>query len=206
MIMMADQNEPRTIAEYLQCLSTLENDTYLLYKTITEKTDMPLVKSLFQQIAIDSQTHHTILEGISTSITQTKVNPKDCGKKIGQSWDIMAKAQKEIAKIDKIDPENIQWLVKQLAYFESIMGEEYYIFVQLKTLETLVNEINSKYHIDLGSTKKLFTKIIADEDYHREILETIRNLVTQKEKEADNSPAVKYQNPDAWNRPMPATY
>ncbi len=167
---------------------------------------MPFVKMLFQEIAIDSQKHYTILEGISKSIKQTNVNPKECGKKIGQSWDIMAKAQKEIAKTQKIDTENIQWLVKELTYFESIMGEEYYIFVQLNTLEVLVKEINAKYNIDLSSTKKLFIKIIADEDHHRELLETISKMVTKKEIEEDNSPAIKYQNPDSWSRPMPTTY
>jgi hypothetical protein len=30
--------------------------------------------------------------------------------------------------------------------------------------------------------------------------------VTKKEKEEDNSPAVKYQNPDAWNQAMPNTF
>jgi rubrerythrin len=203
---MANQNTPKTIAEYIQGLSKLESTTSKLYKEIAEKTDMPLVKALFQEIAIDSQKHYTILKGVSESIKQTDVSPKECLEKIGASWSIIEKAQKEIAKIDKIGPENMHWLVKQLAYFESLMGEEYYIFIQLRTLEILVKEINTQYNIDLNSTKKLFSKIIEDEDHHRELLETIKNLVTKKEKEEDDSPAVKYQNPDSWSRPMPTTY
>ncbi len=203
---MVNQNEPKTIAEYIQCLSKLEKGTSILYKTISQKIDLPLVKALFQEISIDSQKHCTILEGISESIKKTDVNPKECSKKIGQSWEIMDKAQKEIAKIDKIDAEHMQWLAKELKYFESIMGEEYYIFVQLKTLEVLVKEVNSKYNIDLNSTKKLFTKIIEDENHHRELLETIEKMVVKEEKDADNSPVVKYQNPDSWSQPMPSTY
>lgn len=203
---MADKNEPKTFAEYIHCLSKLENATSKLYQEIAEKTDMPLVKSLFQEIAFDSQKHYIILKGVSESIKPTKFSPKECGDKIGASWNIMEKAQNETAKIEKINPENMQWLVKQLAYFESLMGEEYYIFVQLKTLELLVKEINIKYSIDLSSTKKLFVKIIEDEDHHRELLETIKNMVSKKATETDNSPAVKYQNPDAWSRPMPDNY
>jgi rubrerythrin len=203
---MAKQNESKTIAEYIQCLSKLEDATSTLYKTIAEKTDIPLVKTLFREIAIDSQKHCIVLEGVSESIAKTDVNPKDCGKKIGQSWNLMEKTQKELSKIERIDAQHLQWLVGQLAYFESIMGEEYYIFVQLKTLEILVKQINAKYNIDLNSTKRLFSKIIEDEDHHRELLETIKELVTKKEKEEDNSPAVKYQNPDSWSRPMPTTY
>jgi len=203
---LTKQDEPKTIAQYIQCLSKLESNTSQLYSSIAKKTELPLVKALFQEIAIDSQKHFTILDGISKSIAQVDFNPKECGKKIGESWSIVEKAQKEIAKMEKIDASNINWLVKQLAYFESIMGEEYYIFVQLKTLEILVKEINSQYKIDLQSTKKLFSKIIEDEDHHRELLETIQKMVAQEEKDEDNSPAVKYQNPDAWSQAMPTNY
>jgi hypothetical protein len=56
------------------------------------------------------------------------------------------------------------------------MDEEYYIFVQLKTLELMVKEINQMYNIDLRSAKSIFINIISDEDRHREILETIERL------------------------------
>jgi len=203
---LTKQDDPKTIAQYIQCLSKLESNTSQLYSAIAKKSELPLVKALFQEIAIDSQKHFTILDGISKSIAQVDVNPKECGNKIGESWRLIEKAQKEIGKMEKIDASNINWLVKQLAYFESIMGEEYYIFVQLKTLEILVKEINSQYKIDLQSTKKVFSKIIEDENHHRELLETIQKMVAQEEKDSDNSPVVKYQNPDAWSQAMPTTF
>lgn len=67
-------------------------------------------------------------------------------------------------------------LSAKLKIFESIMDEEYYIFVQLKTLELMVKEINQMYNIDLRSAKSIFINIISDEDRHREILETIERL------------------------------
>jgi rubrerythrin len=202
---MEQLNEPKTIAEYINCLSSLESNTGLLYSNIANKVEMPFVKSLFQEIAIDSQKHAVILKGISESIAQPKGTMKDCGKKIGDSWKIMAKIQERIAKKTKIQQEDLQWLSEELSFFESIMGEEYYIFVQLKTLQVLVKEINKQYNIDLGQTKNLFTKIIEDEDHHRELLETIKGLVTKKETETDNSPVVRYMNPDSWSRPMPSS-
>ena len=57
------------------------------------------------------------------------------------------------------------------------------------------------YNIDLSSAKSIFTNIISDEDRHREILGTIERLITKQEA-ADNSPIVRYQNPDAWNKPL----
>jgi rubrerythrin len=78
------------------------------------------------------------------------------------------------------------------------------MFVQLKTLELMMKEINQFYNIDLGSVKKIFLNIIRDEETHRELLEKAKTLVTPKTK-VDTMPVVKYQNPDAWSRPLPET-
>ncbi len=203
---MSKQNDPQTMTEYLLCLSNLETSTATLYKQIADKTNIPLAKTLFQEISIDSEKHALILKGISESIAPSKDDQKACEKKMGPTMEFMVKAQKEIAKIKNIDEKNLPWLVEKLGYFESVMGEDYYMFTQLHTLEVLVKKINEQYSIDLTSTKHLFTKIIQDEDHHRELLETIRGLVVKKEVENDNSPVVRYKNPDSWSRPMPADY
>jgi hypothetical protein len=96
-------------------------------------------------------------------------------------------------------------LSEKLAYLESIIGEEYYVFVQLKTLQLMVNEINQLYHVDLDSVKTIFVNIINDEEHHRELLEKIKSIVDNAAKEADNSPTVKYQNPDSWISSLPPT-
>ena len=82
------------------------------------------------------------------------------------------------------------------------MGEEYYVFVHLKTLDLMMKEINQLYSIDLGSVKKLFLNIIRDEETHRELLKEVKMLIVPKD-EIDSAPIVKYQNPDAWSRPIP---
>jgi rubrerythrin len=82
------------------------------------------------------------------------------------------------------------------------LGEEYYVFVHLKTLDLMMKEINQLYSIDLGSVKKLFLNIIRDEETHRELLKEVKMLIVPKD-EIDSTPIVKYQNPDAWSRPIP---
>ena len=193
--------EPQTFADYIDCLSILETNTSILYTTIADKVELPLVKSLFKEIAIDSQKHSVILKGVSESIVHTKSAQKECEKKIGESWRMINKLQKEVSKINKINTDDLPELSAKLKIFESIMGEEYYIFVQLKTLDFMVKEINQIYNIDLSSAKSIFINIISDEDRHREILGTIERLITKQEA-ADNSPIVRYQNPDAWNKPL----
>jgi rubrerythrin len=75
----------------------------------------------------------------------------------------------------------------------------------MKTLERLTKIINEEYSVDLNKIKNIFLKIIDDEQRHIEILETIKQLTTEKEKKS-NTPFVKYQNPDAWFKPTPPTF
>ena len=130
---MPNLNDSKNIAELLNCLSVVEEKVYNLYDDIAGKTEMPFVKSLFKQIAIDSHKHSVILKGISQSINETEPSSKQCMENFGPAWKTLTLAQEEIAKIQKIDKENLPWLVKRLAHFESDMGEEYFIFIQLKT-------------------------------------------------------------------------
>ena len=201
---MVKDNSPETLANFINCLSILENNTFLLYKDIAEKVEAPLVKSFLMQIAIDSQKHSVILKGVTESIAKPKSKTRDCEKKIGQSWQIVNDVFKGIKDTKKIPSGDFPKLIEKLTVLESIMGEEYYMFVQMKTLEILRKEINQIYRIDLGSVKKLFLKIIQDEETHRELLGKTIALI-RPEDEMDSAPVVKYQNPDSWYRPMPPT-
>ena len=142
-----------------------------------------------------------MLKVVNATFEESEWNELDKKKKIGESWRMITKLQKEVSKINEINSDDLPELSAKLKIFESIMGEEYYIFVQLKTLDFMVKEINQMYNIDLSSAKSIFINIISDEDRHREILGTIERLVT-KEEAAGNSPILRYQNPDAWNKPL----
>jgi rubrerythrin len=201
---MTNNNDSKTLASFINCLSLLENNTFLLYENLSEKVEEPLVKSFLLQISIDSQKHSIVLRGVAESIGKPDGKPKNCEKKIGESWKIVEAILREIKYKKKIPSGDFPKLAQTLTVLESMMGEEYYMFVQLKTLELMMKEINQLYNIDLGSVKKLFLNIIRDEETHREILEKIKTIITPKRK-INGTPVVKYQNPDAWSRPMPQT-
>ena len=201
---MATSNDPKTLSSFINCLSLLEENTHLLYKELADNVEAPLVRSFLLQIAIDSQKHSIALKGVAESIAKPDGNMKECEKKIGESWRIVETLLKDIREKKKIPSGDFPKLVEKLTILESILGEEYYMFVQLKTLELMMKEINQIYNIDLGSVKKIFLNIIRDEETHRELLEKIKTLVTSETK-LDTAPVVKYQNPDAWSRPLPDT-
>jgi rubrerythrin len=95
--------------------------------------------------------------------------------------------------------------VKKLMILESTVGEEYYILVQLKTLEYMTREIRETYNVDLEDLKDILETIIRDEETHRELLSKMKKILVGKEKHAeDEAPQVKYKSPDSWTAHIPA--
>ena len=82
---------------------------------------------------------------------------------------------------------------------ESTVGEEYYILVQLKTLQYMTREIREIYNVDLEDLKDILETIIRDEETHRELLAKMKKILVGEEKQTEDiAPAVTYKNPNAW--------
>jgi hypothetical protein len=196
-------NDSKTMASYISCLSKLESNTALLYRTLSEKNENSLAKTLLLSIAQDSSKHSTLLKGVSDSIASVEVKTKDCANNLGPVWltvnnylnEVTAKKQGELSMAD---------LFEKLTTLESNLGEEYYIFVQMQTLQHLTKEINQRYNINLDSVKNIFESIIKDENHHIELIGTLKELAAPKEKDLDNTPMVRYQSPDSWRDFSPA--
>ena len=195
-------NDSKTMASYISCLSMLEYNTALLYRSLSEKTENPLAKSLFLSITQDSSKHSTLLKGIGDSIAMSKVKTKDCAKNLGQIWLTVDNYLNEV-KTKKEDELFIADLYEKLIALESDLGEEYYILVQMQTLQHLTKEINERYNINLDNVKSIFESIISDENHHIELLGTLKELAKPIEKDLDNTPIVRYQSPDNWRNYPP---
>jgi rubrerythrin len=198
------KKETGNISEYLNCQSIIESQISLLYRNLSEKVEMPLVKVLLKEIELDSQKHSLLLKGVSESIKQPKGKQKECSKN-SPTLQTLSKMLKKIDKIDKITKENLKILSEILVTLESEMGEEYYILTQMQTLERMTEIINKEYSVDLTKVKSIFLKIIDDEKRHIEILETVKQMTADK-KQVSNTPFIKYQNPDAWFQATPPSF
>ena len=202
---MTKMNNPKVIARYIHCLSILEDKTAVLYENLSGRVGPPLIKSLLLSISKDSSKHSALLKGIADSISDSKQKAKDCAKNLGEVWNTVSNYVKEMNRRERMSKVYFSELLPVLMALESSLGEEYYIFVQMKTLQLMVKEINQLYNIDLDKIKKVFESIIRDEEHHREILATIKDIITEDSVEQDNTPKVKYQNPDAWIHSLPPT-
>ena len=197
-------NSPKIIAKYISCLSDLEEEIAVLYSSLSGRAETPLIKSLLLSISQDSSKHSTLLKGVASSISDSKEKLGNCEKNLGEVWKIVSNYHKEIKKKGN-GKLSFTDLLPKLNALESSIGEEYYMFVQMKTLQLMVKEINQLYNINLASIKKIFEGIIKDEEHHREILATIKDIINNASKKLDSTPKVRYQNPDSWISSLPPT-
>jgi len=198
-----------SVADFLRCASILEERAYLLYKSLADKVNLPLINSLLLHIAFDSRKHSVILKGISESIAKPKKQSKDCEKKLffGGTWTIIERLAGDIARKERIPREHMSSLVEKLMLLESTVAEEYYILVQLKTLQYMTREIREIYNVDLEDLKDILETIIRDEETHRELLSKMKKILVGEEKQTeDKAPVVKYKNPNSWSRSMPESF
>jgi len=198
------KNKKDNIADSIWCDSIFEEKTYLLYKMLADRVDLPFVKSLLLNIAYDSQKHSAILKGISQSIGGSKVKTKDCAKRLGTSWMLIDDISHEIANEKKALVDGLSSLAEKLSLLESTMGEEYLVLVQMKTLQRMTGMIRESYNVDLEDLVDVFETMSRDEETHLEILAKMEKFIVGRQaKKTDTAPAVRYENPDAWRKPLP---
>ena len=199
-------NSPKIVAKYISCLSILEENAAIIYNNLSDRIESPdLIKSLLLSISQDSLRHSALLKDIAGRISDSKAKRGDCAENLGRLWSIVSYCLKEVTK-KQLGPQDFSILLSAFDSLESALGEEYYIFVQTKTLELMANEISQLYDISSESIK-VFKSMIRDEKHHRGILNTIKDLTGADSIEEDSTPKVKYQTPDSWTRSLPpATY
>jgi len=149
---MKSGGKKEVLAEYLLCLSLLEEKTSSLYQNLALKTEVPLTKSLLLSIAQDSAKHSTLLKGIAESLFPLKTPPKDCSKKLACIFGVIDELQKEITENKKL---HMDELIYNLSILEGSLGEEYYILIQLKTLQYMVKGISQLYNVNLQETQDI---------------------------------------------------
>jgi hypothetical protein len=195
----------KIVAKYIHCLSLLEDNTARLYHNLSERVEPPLIRSFLLSISKDSSKHCTLLNGVADGIFDTQQNAKDCAKNLGEVWNTVTNCLDEVNSRERVSKVYVSELLQKLMALESSLGEEYHIFVQMKTLRLMVREINQFYSINLEKIKNVFESIIGDEEHHREMLATIKDVINETLEEEDNTPKVKYRNPDAWIHSLPPT-
>jgi hypothetical protein len=183
---MQKTHNPQDIAELLHCLSYLETKTRDLYQTVIEKITFSDAKILLQKLVIDSNKHAKILYELGLQFGKFEADEKMCSQKIGESWMVLSILQHEIEHMDQISTDELPRLSKKLIVLESVIGEDYYMIVQMKTLSMMEKQIKQLYNVDLSQLKGSFAKILSEEESHIEILEKIHRDLAKNQEEDIN--------------------
>lgn len=178
---LKDIADPACLRGLLCSLSEFEYKTALIYKSIADRVDFPLIKSLLFEIYLDSLKHYHLLNGVAESMLKAGEATKQSPVKIGREWNTIETYLADFLEKDRITDADLPELAEKLTLFESVMGEEYDIFIKIKSLEVFAKEIKQTYNVALDNVHNIFMGIIDDEEHHQEILANIRDIINQNE-------------------------
>jgi hypothetical protein len=104
----------KNIAEFLFCLSALEEKTFQLYYELSQKVETPFAKSSFMTIAQESRKHSSMLKQASERFNDVQFREKDCKKGLGETWNYVITLLESIKKKDSVESEELLKLAEEL--------------------------------------------------------------------------------------------
>ncbi|MCW3997403.1 MAG: hypothetical protein NWF10_02400 [Candidatus Bathyarchaeota archaeon] len=194
--MLGKRGTSRDIADFIHCLSFLESQTSELYKKLSVKTVRPEFSDSFLKISQDAKKHSEDLDKIASQIGRSKINKKQCAKRLTTVCKSIEKVSKKIEKKNLL---SLEELFDILNVLEGSLGEESYMLIQLKTFAAMASQIRRLYGVHLENFRNLLYSIATDQEAHIEMLENIKITIDKKlRKKEGSAPNVKYKNPDSW--------
>ncbi len=199
-------NKEKDAAMFLRCSSVLEEEMFQLYHTMALKIRHPDIRSLLIGLAYDSLKHSKMVRELNRNILGPDLELKDCKKQIGELLTNVHVFLEGVSRKEEITDEDLALILKDIAGSEDLIYEKYSVLVQPRILQFVVTEISRLLPADLETLKSVFEIIIKDKENHRDILiAIIYYFATRKlEETRDNTPMVRYQNPNGWSRPLEA--
>ena len=187
------------IADFLQCLSGLEEKNSQLFRTLSKKIVLSTVKPQLTKIAEDNEKHSKILQDISERIGNPKVKTKECKKKLSV---VCKNTEMILEKVNKKTKVTLKDISDFLQILESSGGATQYLLVQAETFLFMSKQISNLYGMDSKRFNDLLNEIVQDIEENISLLEDVKYLVEQEQvKDKKEHPTFKYQSPDAWLTP-----
>jgi rubrerythrin len=194
--LLGKRGTSKDIVDFIHCLSFLENKTSALYEKLSEKTVSPTYCVSFLKISQNAKRHSEDLDKIAAQIGRSKVNKRECAKRLTTICKSIETVSKKIEKKNLLSLEELFDIIFVL---EGSLGEENFMLIQLKTLVAMAPQIRRLYGVHLESFRNLLYAIATDEETHIEMLEHIKAAIDKKLcKKEGRAPSVKYKNPDSW--------
>jgi hypothetical protein len=185
-------------AKYLYGCLTLEKEVYHLYITATKKLPTPLLTIITTAIAYDYQKHVTMIQELLKPL-DSSINPDDLPKEFKKSVNEIGKLIDVLANEDNIDFDEVRDLLKNLTALEDGFHNFYTNFVESKMIEDYSEALLEVSDLTIEYLSFILNAIMQENVEHREMLiEGLSFHSKNEQKNKDSTPAIRYQNPDAW--------
>jgi hypothetical protein len=170
---------------YLSSLGMLEINVSLLYRAIAEKTVDSNAKRHLLKISKDSAEHSKLLKGVANFVKiPDQISKPNQGKK-AEAMERTDKLRTKVQALSRISGIEFSELFEELVSLQNSLSEEYMNLTEVSlplALEGMISGMSS------------------DEEQHQKILVTVKFIVSPDKAERENTPVVKYTNPDNWRR------
>ena len=162
------------VADFLRCLSVLEEKTSLLFEDIAGKMESISFNSKLREISNDNRRHAKILMEMSQHVGNPKVEIKECRRKLSSVFRKIEQVHNEVSQKEKITAQQLQRFISILDSSES---EEQFMLIQAKTFQFMSKEIDRLYGVNFEKYRNLLVSIAKDEENHRQILDEIGEIL-----------------------------
>ena len=184
--------------QYLKQYSTIENEAFKLYETLSRKINHP-ESSFILGIACDSQKNVRIIQGILDcfEVPDLDKNPR---KDLSELCEEIIELQKRISKVNSLDYLVSSEILKESIELEVALSKVYTSYLESNSARVIVDELSKTGTISLANFKKIIEYFIDEKGKHREIIVETMYILDAKETENRRqiTPLIKYQNPDGW--------
>ena len=186
--------------QYLKQYSTIENEAYKLYETLSKKINQP-ESSFILGLAYDSQKNVKIIQGILDCFDPLELE-KNPRKDLSELTAEIVALEKKISKINSLDYLVLCEVLKESNELEVTLSKVYTNYLEANLARFIVDELAKTEAVTIANFKKIIEYFIQEKGKHREVIVEAMYILDAKETENRRqiTPSIKYQNPDAWIR------
>jgi len=162
----------------------LETNVSLLYHAIAEKTVDPNAKRHLLKISQGSAEHSKLLKGVANFVKiPDQVSAPNQVKK-AEAMERTDKLRVNVQALERISGIEFSQLFEELISLENTLSEEYMTLTEVSLPRTI---------------QEMVSGMSNDEVQHQQVLRTVKFILSpNKAERRENTPVVKFTNPDNW--------
>jgi hypothetical protein len=187
------------VNKYLYGCFTIEKEISLLYSTATKKLPSPQLSSITTAIAFDKQKHAVVIQELLKPLSYISLSPEELSVEFKSGVDEIRELRNALVLDKDLDCEGIEKLLKNLTNLEDSLSDLYGNLIESKLLEEY-SEGTTDEHVLTGENLKYILQAFKQDNLkHRDMLiESLYFYKKNLQKNIDNTPKVRYNNPDSW--------